>query len=98
MNTRTKNIVLIPNARNVASVFQTAGRAPSTTPGAMMRMSSNVKNGMSQPPKNRVAISAEAVSRFEYSAMKNIENFMEEYSVLYPVTSSDSASAMSKGR
>ena len=44
-------------------------------------MSSPVQTGMSQPPKKRVAISADAVSTCEYSAMKNIENFMAEYSV-----------------
>ena len=32
-----------------------------------------------------------------YSAMKNMLNFIDEYSVWYPVTSSDSASGMSKG-
>ena len=38
-------------------------------------------NGMSQPPKNSVAISALAVTMFAYSAMKNIENFIALYSV-----------------
>ena len=36
---------------------------------------------MSQPPRKSVAISAEAVTMFAYSAMKNIENFMTLYSV-----------------
>jgi hypothetical protein len=35
---------------------------------------------------------------FAYSAIKNIENFIAEYSVWYPVTSSDSASGRSNGR
>jgi hypothetical protein len=36
---------------------------------------------MSHPPKNSVTISALAVTRFAYSAMKNIENFIALYSV-----------------
>jgi hypothetical protein len=54
--------------------------------------------GMSQPPRKSVAITMETVSTCAYSAMKNMENFIEEYSVWYPVTSSDSASGRSKGR
>ena len=41
---------------------------------------SHIVNGMSQPPKNSVAISALAVIMFAYSAMKNIENFIALYS------------------
>jgi len=36
---------------------------------------------MSQPPKKSVTMSALAVTMFEYSAMKNIENFIALYSV-----------------
>ncbi len=42
-------------------------------------------------------MSADAVSMCAYSAMKNIENFIAEYSVWNPVMSSDSASGMSNG-
>jgi hypothetical protein len=42
---------------------------------------SAVVNGMSQPPKKIVAIIALAVTMFAYSAMKNSENFIAEYSV-----------------
>src|SRR5918997_510903 len=52
---------------------------------------------MSQPPRKSVAMSAETVSTCAYSAMKNMENFIDEYSVWYPVTSSLSASGRSKG-
>src|SRR5688572_9273626 len=38
-------------------------------------------NGMSQPPKNSVAIIALAVIMLAYSAMKNSENFIALYSV-----------------
>ena len=41
---------------------------------------SQVVNGMSHPPKNKVDISALAVTMFAYSAMKNIENFIALYS------------------
>ena len=44
-------------------------------------MLSPFQNGISQPPRKRVAIKAEAVSMWAYSAMKNMENFMAEYSV-----------------
>src|SRR5690606_41267921 len=97
MKSTMKKNVLIANDSSVSSVFQTAGCAPSTTPGAVTRISSNVKNGMSQPPRKSVAMSADAGTMLEYSAMKNMENFIEGYSVSYPVTMSDSASAMSNG-
>src|SRR5688500_12500120 len=85
------------NAPSVSSVFHHAGSAPSTMPGAITRMLSH-DPGRSQPPKYSVAISAEAVSMFEYSAIGNMLNFIDEYSVWNPVMSSDSASAMSNGR
>src|SRR4029078_6793366 len=37
-------------------------------------------NGMSQPPKNRVATIALTVTTLAYSAMKNMENFIALYS------------------
>ena len=49
----------------------------STDQGATL---SQVVNGISQPPKNSVEISALAVTMFAYSAMKNSENFIAEYS------------------
>ena len=54
-------------------------------------------NGISQPPKNSVAVRPLTVAMLAYSAMKNIENFMPLYSVWYPATSSDSASGKSNG-
>src|SRR5688572_15418008 len=56
-----------------------------------------VVNGMSQPPKNSVAISALDVAMFAYSEIGNIENFIALYSVWYPAMSSDSASGRSNG-
>src|SRR4051812_35908769 len=59
--------------------------------------SSARRNGMFHPPKKIVDISADTVITFAYSAMKNIENFIAEYSVWYPAMSSASASGRSKG-
>ena len=53
--------------------------------------------GEENPPKNMVAISAEYTNKQAYSAKKNNANFIPEYSTLYPLTSSLSASAKSKG-
>ena len=53
--------------------------------------------GEENPPKNKVAISAEYTNKQAYSAKKNNANFIPEYSTLYPLTSSLSASAKSKG-
>ena len=57
---------------NVSSVLSERDTAPAL---------SHCVNGMSQPPKNSVAISALAVTMFAYSAMKNSENFIALYSV-----------------
>ena len=51
--------VLKPKTTSVANVFRTLGSP----------VESHVVNGMSHPPKNRVAMRAEAVTMFEYSAM-----------------------------
>ena len=94
-------------APSVSSVVQTDNDAGMGSPAAVkpetrapscgMKLSPAQK-GMSQPPKKRVAMSAEAVMMCAYSAMKkSMLNFIEEYSVWYPVTSSDSASGRSKG-
>src|SRR5215208_1526452 len=69
----------------------------STARNPTARTLSCIQNGMSQPPKNSVDISALAVTMFAYSAMKKSENFIALYSVWYPVISSDSASGRSNG-
>jgi CRISPR/Cas system-associated exonuclease Cas4 (RecB family) len=51
----------------------------------------------SQPPRNRSATSREARIMFPYSARKNIAKAIDEYSTLYPATSSASASGRSNG-
>ena len=65
----------------MSTVFHQAGLAPATMPGPTMCMLSPCQIGMSHPPRKSVAISAEEVSRFAYSAMKNMLNFIDEYSV-----------------
>ena len=54
-------------------------------------------SGACQPPRNKVAANADTVIMFMYSAMKNMANRIEEYSVWNPPTSSPSASGRSKG-
>src|SRR5438270_6183080 len=54
-------------------------------------------HGTSHPPKKSVTTSADIVVMAMYSDMKNMANFIDEYSVWYPATSSASASAKSNG-
>src|SRR5260370_39845900 len=54
-------------------------------------------NGGCHPPRNNSAATQETVTMLAYSAMKNAANFMLEYSVWKPATSSFSASGRSKG-
>src|ERR1700744_932766 len=53
--------------------------------------------GGNHPPKNSTAIMPESMITFIYSPRKNSRNGVEEYSVINPATSSDSASSISKG-
>src|SRR5215207_6138969 len=98
MKIMMKKKVFSANAPKVSSVFHHVGSAPTQRPSTKPSMSSPPHPGMSHPPRKSVAISAETVRTCAYSAMKNMENFIDEYSVWYPVTSSDSASGRSKGR
>lgn len=50
-----------------------------------------------QPPRNSSAFITDIMIIFPYSARKNIANTIEEYSTLYPATSSASASGKSNG-
>ena len=52
---------------------------------------------VSQPPKKKIVIIDDIKIMFEYSPRKNMANIIEEYSTLYPATSSASASGKSKG-
>src|SRR5215212_2806780 len=97
MNTRMNRKVLNAKAPSVSSVIHQAGACPTQAPFTTPNMLSPCQRGMSHPPRKSVAISIDTVSTCAYSAMKNIENFIELYSVWYPVTSSLSASGRSKG-
>jgi len=50
-----------------------------------------------QPPKKSIVDTELIINILPYSAKKNIANKIEEYSTLYPATSSASASGRSKG-
>ena len=69
------------------------GHQPLFTPGPI-RLSGH---GARQPPRNSVVASAETVVMLMYSARKNIANFIEEYSVMWPATISPSPSGRSNG-
>src|SRR5258708_3641297 len=53
--------------------------------------------GMSQPPKKSVTVSSEIAAMAMYSDMTKGATLMDAYSVWYPATSSESASAKSNG-
>ena len=76
-----KKKVFAAKARKVSRVIHQCGSAPTTAPSASASMLSPCQSGMSQPPRKSVAMSIETVSTCAYSAMKNMENFIEEYSV-----------------
>src|SRR6185312_14137252 len=63
----------------------------------MLEGSMNPSNGLSQPPKKKIAVNAEIRIMLAYSARKNSANAMPEYSTWKPATISDSPSATSKG-
>src|SRR6476661_9557572 len=87
MKTKMKNSVFSPNSPMDSSVMR------NDTPVVL----STRVNGMSQPPKNNVAMSALDVAILAYSEIGNMENFIALYSVWYPAMSSDSASGRSNG-
>src|SRR5665213_1607841 len=65
------------------------------TPGTTVN--GQTESGGSQPPKNSTVIRPESMMTFMYSPRKNRRNGVDEYSVMKPATSSDSASRRSKG-
>src|SRR5690606_39382255 len=66
-----------------------------TTPGTQLKGA--MSTGGSQPPRNRIVVSAHISTTATYSPRKNSRNGVEEYSIMWPATSSDSASTRSKG-
>jgi hypothetical protein len=51
----------------------------------------------SHPPKKNIEVKAAINNILTYSPKKKSANIIDEYSVLYPPTNSDSASGKSKG-
>lgn len=60
-------------------------------------INSIIFKGADQPPINSIAKIVDINIILLYSAKKNIAKIIDEYSVLYPATSSASASVKSKG-
>jgi len=56
-----------------------------------------IAKGANQPPKNKATNIVDIKIMLLYSARKNIAKIIDEYSVLYPATSSASASVRSNG-
>ena len=65
------------------------------TPGTQVKGANGI--GDSQPPQNRIVISAHIVMIATYSPSMKSMYGVAEYSTMCPATSSDSASTMSKG-
>src|SRR5690348_891891 len=65
------------------------------TPGTQVKGAKS--KGGSQPPRNRIVVSAHISTIATYSPRKNSRNGVEEYSIMWPATSSDSASTRSNG-
>src|ERR1700754_5109248 len=65
------------------------------TPG--IQVNGAKSKGGSHPPRNRIVVSAHISTTATYSPRKNSRNGVDEYSIMCPATSSDSASTRSKG-
>src|ERR671918_444253 len=66
-----------------------------TTPGTQVKGAT--LSGGSQPPRNRIVVSAHMVVIATYSPSMNKRYGVEPYSTMKPATSSDSASTRSNG-
>src|SRR5690606_6498720 len=65
------------------------------TPGTQVKGAKS--KGGSQPPRKRMVVSAHISTMATYSPRKKSRNGVDEYSIMWPATSSDSASTRSKG-
>src|SRR5262249_30752309 len=65
------------------------------TPGTQVKGAKS--NGGSQPPRNNIVVNAHIKTTATYSPRKKRRKGVEEYSIMWPATSSDSASTRSKG-
>ena len=65
--------------------------------GPGIQMNGSIAIGGSQPPRNRIVVSADIRIMLAYSPRKNSAKDIELYSTKKPATSSDSPSGRSKG-
>src|SRR6476620_7678960 len=65
--------------------------------GPGIQMNGSIAIGGSQPPRNRIVVSADIRIMLAYSPRKNSAKDIELYSTKKPATSSDSPSGKSKG-
>src|SRR5690606_15417768 len=65
------------------------------TPGTQVKGAKS--KGGSQPPRKRIVVSAHISTMATYSPRKKSRKGVDEYSTMWPATSSDSASTRSKG-
>src|SRR6187200_2959592 len=81
-------MAIMKNTRQTLSTNQ-------ITPGTQVNGATS--SGGSQPPRNRIVVRAHISTTATYSPRKNSRNGVDEYSIIWPATSSDSASTRSKG-
>src|SRR5262245_9126507 len=79
------------NMKKTATILSTNQISPGT------QVNGGTGKGGSQPPKNRMVVSAHMVRMATYSPKKKSGNGVDEYSTAKPATSSDSASTRSNG-
>src|SRR5687768_2966994 len=79
------------NMKNTAQTLSTN----QITPGIQLKGAMSI--GGSHPPRNNMVVSAHIRTMATYSPRKNSRNGVDEYSTMWPATSSDSASTRSKG-
>src|SRR5262245_50037242 len=79
------------NMKNTRQTFSTNQMSPGT------HVNGAKSKGGSQPPRNRIVVRAHMRTIATYSPRKKRRNGVDEYSIMWPATSSDSASTRSKG-
>src|SRR5688572_24261682 len=79
------------NMKNTMQTLSTNQTMPGTQVNGAM------SSGGSQPPRNRIVVRAHISTMATYSPRKNSRKGVDEYSIMWPATSSDSASTRSNG-
>ena len=94
MRTRVPRVQIMKNmTAQTLATNHSIGHQPELAPSQ-----NRLRIAERQPPRNRVTHTAETLNMLMYSARKYQANFIEEYSTMWPATSSPSASGRSKGR